>query len=185
MRLKEKIEALSEEMWRLAPGDLAELRRFQLDEAGPPAYWRLAARCDFLDDSAERWGSLVRILALLTPKGEKRAGDRLHDSKRSLGAVLCDGGDPSWPRDREARPMLSEARLARLLATSRAQRADVLTRIARMLAARRDPGTGINTVELAALLLSDDVKAEMSRIAREFYRRLDTTQKSITEAHAE
>ena len=185
MQLKEKVVALSDELLRLDPGDLAELRRFQPGEAGPLAYWRLAAKCGFLDDSPERWGPLVRILAILTPKGEKRARGRLHDPKRSLGAVLCDGGDPTWSRDREARPMLSETRLTRLLATSPAQRADAVTRIARMLAARREPGTGLNTVELAALLLSNEGEAEMRRIAREFYRRLDTTPKSTTEAHAE
>ena len=63
----------------------------------------------------------------------------------------------------------------RLLATSPAQRADAVTRIARMLAVRREPGTGLNTVEIAALLLSNEGEAEMRRIAREFYRRLDTT----------
>jgi hypothetical protein len=81
--------------------------------------------------------------------------------------------------------MLSETRLARLFATSPAQRADAVTRIARMLAAKREPGTGLNTVELAALLLSSEGEAEMRRIAREFYRRLDTAPKSTTEAPAE
>ncbi len=185
MQLREKVVALSDELLRLDPGDLAGLRRFQPGEAGPLAYWRLAAKCGFLDDSAERWGPLVRILAILTPKGEKRARGRLHDPKRSLGAVLCDGGDPTWPHDREARPILSEIRLTRLLATTPAQRADAVTRIARMLAARREPGAGLNAVELAALLLSNEGEAEMQRIAREYYRRLDTAKKSTTEAHAE
>jgi len=184
MQLKEKVVALSDELLRLDPGDMAELRRFKPGEVGPLAYWRLAAKCGFLDDSPERWGPLVRILAILTPKGEKPARVRLHDPKRSLGAVLCDGGDPSWSRDREARPMLSEARLARLLAASPAQRADAVTRIARMLAASREPGTGLNTVELAALLLSNEGEDEIRRIAKEFYRRLDTTPNSTTEVHA-
>jgi CRISPR system Cascade subunit CasB len=184
MQLKEKVVALSDELLRLDAGDLAELRRFEPGDAGPLAYWRLAVKCGFLDDPPERWGPLVRILAILTPKGEKRARGRLHDPKRSLGAVLCDGGNPTWAGGGEARPMLSEARLMRLLATPAAQRADAVRRIARMLAASREPGTGLNAVELAALLLSNDAEAEMRRIAREFYRRLDTTPKSTTEAHA-
>jgi hypothetical protein len=73
MQLNEKVVALSDELLRLDPGDLAELRRFQRGEAGPLSYWRLAAKCGFLDDSPERWGPLVRVLAILTPKGEKQA----------------------------------------------------------------------------------------------------------------
>lgn len=184
MQLKEKVVALSDELLLLGSGDLAELRRFQQGEPGPLAYWRLAAKCGFLDNSAERWGPLVRILAILTPKGEKRGRGQLHDLKRSLGEVLCDGGDPSWSPDRDARPMLSETRLARLLVTSPAQRAEAVTRIARMLATRRDSGAGLDAVELATLLLSNDGEAAMRRIAKEFYRKLNSP-KMTTEALAE
>ena len=50
MQLKERVVALSDELLRLDPGDLAELRRFEPGDAGPLAYWRLAAKCGFLDD---------------------------------------------------------------------------------------------------------------------------------------
>ena len=60
MLLKEKAVALSDELLRLDAGDLAELRPVPAGrEAGPLAYWRLAATCGFLDDPPERWGPLV------------------------------------------------------------------------------------------------------------------------------
>jgi CRISPR system Cascade subunit CasB len=135
----------------------------------------------------------VHILAILTPKGERdydkrpheakqtpgevreqHGRDRLHDPKRSLGEALCDGGDPNWTLAGAARPVLSEARLARLLATPAEQRGEALTRLARMLATRRDRASGVNCVEIAALLLSHDAKSNLQQIARAYYRRLDS-----------
>ncbi len=116
--LRAIISRLSAEMLALAPGPLAELRRMEPGGAGSAAYWRLASRCGFLHADAERWLRIVKIMAILTPKGERQPSDRLHDPDRPLGAVLCDGGDPAWQPPHRDNPdgVLPEKRLARFLA---------------------------------------------------------------------
>jgi len=175
MLLDEKIALLSQRLLRLDTGALSELRRMEVGGVGPLPYWALASECGFLDDDAAAWMRIVHILALLTPRGELHAGDRLHDPERRLGAALCDGGDPTWPpAGGDPRPIVSESRLARLLATPVSQRGEALTRLARMLAARRDRGSGVNCKEIAALLLFGDVERNLQQIAQAYYRRLDS-----------
>ena len=181
MPLKEIIEKLSEHMLRrLGPGDLAELRRMAPDLVEPTAYWRLAAECGFLDDRSERWRSVVQIMAVLTPKGNRLPPDRLHDAKRPLGAVLADGGNPAW-RNGNARPFVAEARLARYFATPSASRQNALLSFARMLASKRDRTSGINCVEIATLLLSGNPTEVQREIARTYYARLDAARRSKSE----
>lgn len=175
MPLEEKIALLSQCLLRLDTGALAELRRMEVGGVGPLPYWALAARCSFLDDDAAVWMRIVHILAILTPKGERQASDRLHDPERKLGRALCDGGDPNWPAaGGDPRPLVSESRLARLLATPASQRGEALTRLARMLAASRDRASGVNCEEIAGLLLFEDVKRNLQQIAQAYYRRLDS-----------
>ena len=182
MSLKEIIEKLSEQMLRrLGPGDLAELRRMTPDVVEPSAYWRLAAECGFLDDNSERWTPVVQIMAILTPKGNRLPSDRLHDPKRPLGAVLVDGGNPAWSGGADARPSVSETRLARFFATPAALRADALLRFARMLASKRDRTSGVNCVEIAKLLLSGNPTEPQRDIARAYYARLDAARPSKSE----
>jgi CRISPR system Cascade subunit CasB len=170
----EMIDLLSKHLLRLDSGSLAELRRIEIGGAGPLPFWRLAAECGFLDSDANVWMHIVQILAILAPKGERLHSDRLHDLKRRFGAVLCDGGDPGWTGGGGARPFFSEARLARLLAKPAEQRADALTRTARMLASSRDRASGINCQEIAALLLLPKVESPLQAIARAYYQRLDS-----------
>lgn len=174
--LEETIDRLSNELLALAPGPLAELRRMEVSGPGAPAYWRLARECGFLDGSPDLWMRIAAIMAILTPKGKRRENDRLHDSKRRLGAVLCDGADPGWPGDArgdDLRPFLSETRLARFLAQPAGQRGEAIARIARMLAARRDPARGVNCIEIAVLLLSPDNERNLQNVAHDYYKRLD------------
>ncbi len=181
LSLQDSIRQLSAAMLSLAPGPLAELRRMEAGGIGAPAYWRLAANAGFLDGSAETWMRIVKIMAILTPRGTLTGAERLHqdgnggDGRCSLGAVLCDGGDPGWPP--KGRPVhngvFSEKRLARFLALPAAARGPALERIARTLASTRDVARGIDCVEIASLLLHPGNDEHPRRIAREYYRRLD------------
>lgn len=169
------VPKLSNHLLRLDPGALAELRRMEASGPGTPAFWRLAKECGFLDANPAHWMPLVRILAILTPKGQKLAQDRLHDSDRPFGRALCDGGSRDWAQGGGGRPLLSERRLARILALSREQRGPALERLARMLAARRDRTIGIDCVPIANLLLLPDAAATFTlrALARDYYGRLD------------
>ena len=187
MSLKDIIEKVSVQLlWHFGTGDLAELRRMR-GPVEPSAYWRLAAICGFLypEDAAQRWRPVIRTLALMTPKGERRPSDRLHDPKRRLGAVLADGGDPDWQGGADARPFLSETRLARFLATPPDQLAEALTGIARSLAASRDREAGVDCVEIANLLLASDTTEGLRSIAHSYYARLDSAHPRSEETHNE
>ena len=169
--------ALEAARWltRLAPGALAELRRMDTKRAAP-VFWRLAARYPLsIGRREEPWVHIVCVLALLTPKGNPVHTEKppLHNPKRALGAVLCDGGDPAWPdpRQRVPRSVLSELRLAKLLASRGAQRPALLRRAARSLASSMQPGSGINVVDIAYALLHPE---NTEGIARAYYARLDT-----------
>jgi CRISPR system Cascade subunit CasB len=190
--LEQKIFELSREMLALDPGPLAELRRMEPDSAGPPAYWRLAAKCGFLDDKHERWMRIVRIMAILTPKGERDravAQDRLHqvrykhgdrDMRRGLGAVLCDGGDPGWkPHNMEAPDgVIPQKRLARFLAMPADQRRGALERLARTIARTRQRDCGVNCADIARFVLCPDAKQTLQNLARNYYQRLDSAARS-------
>jgi CRISPR system Cascade subunit CasB len=174
--LKQKIEKLSAEMLGLAPGPLAELRRIEADTPATSAYWRLASQCGFLDDKADAWIQIVKIMAILTPKGQRQNDHQLHSAEQGLGAALCDGSYSRWSdgeKGSEARPFYSETRLARLLAQPKSQRAETLERIARMLAHTPARDHGVNCAQIACLLLIKDETETLRQIARDYYRRLD------------
>ena len=159
---------------RLAPGPLAELRRMDAGRAAP-VFWRLAARYPAtVGRREETWIHIVAVLALLTPKGNPTHAEKppLHNCERPLGTVFCDGGDPTWPDTRQGnpRPVLSELRLAKLLASRGAQRPTLLRRAARSLARSMQPGSGINVVDVAYALLQPENTAA---IARTYYTRFD------------
>lgn len=174
----------------LGPGPLAELRRMD-PETGAPAFWRLVARHPGTigrRDKQDQWIEIIRILAILTPKGERRpsGGDpalpgNLHDSRRRLGAVLCDGGDPSpsWPGEGGTpRPMLSEERLAKLMAARGHQRAVLLTHAAQMIVRSRQD-IGVNVSDIALTLLRP---ADGRRLAEQYYLRLDRAEQAARES---
>lgn len=189
MLLEEKIDLLSQGLLKLDTGALADLRRMEVGDVGPLPYWNLAAKCGFLDDNddnADIWMRIVHILAILTPKGDRIATDRLHNPKRQLGSMLCDGGDLAWPSGGDKpRPFISEPRLARLLATPADECGEALTRFARMLAAKRDRAIGVNCAEIAALLLIPDANRNQQNIARDYYRRLDSATRKTEKKEAQ
>ena len=175
---EQTINSLSQAMNRLGTGPLAELRRMAVDGPGTTDFWHLAGLCGFLEDKqrTDSWMRIVKIMAILTPKGEPVDRIPLHNKSRSLGTVLCDGGHDPWPAaSAAARPFLSETRLARFLAQRPEQRAEALERQARALAAKRNPDLGINCADIAALLLYPDNESHHLRnLTRAYYQRLDS-----------
>jgi len=170
---KDAVNTVSDAMSKLGTGPLAELRRMDVDGAGCAAFWDLAAKGGLLDQTRfDPWIRLVKIMAILTPKGERSKGVILHKPSRRLGAVLCDGGDPGW--NDVHRPFLSEARLARFLTQPADQHGAALERFARALANRFVPKSGLDCVAVAALLLFPDSNATRQALARDYYRRLDS-----------
>ena len=183
MPLKQTINSLSQTMNRLGAGPLAELRRMAVDGPGTTDFWHLAGLCGFLEDKqhTDYWMRIVKIMAILTPRGEPAGRPPLHDKSRYLGQVLCDGGHHDWSAASDT-PFLSETRLARFLAQRPGQRAEGLERQARALAARRDPQIGINCADIAALLLyPDNESPHLRNLARTYYRRLDSAARKTKE----
>jgi len=174
LSLDETMDALSAKLLSLDPGPLAELRRMESGRTGTPTFWRMAAAFDFPQDKQDIWMRIVKILAILTPRGGRSTRVRLNDDTRSLGAVFCDGGDPNWPpQGSRPAPKLSEQQFARLLATPANQRGEALERTARMLASSRNPEKGICCTDLARLLLYPADEQSLKRVARDYYARLD------------
>lgn len=174
--------SVAAQLRHLDPGPLAALRR--MDDGGAvPAYWRLAASRAPLSDRPERWAPIVRALAILTPKGAPEDRHDFHDQKRPLGQALCDGCDDAWPGSlapgRKPRPMLSERRLAQLMAARGRQRAVLLTRAIRALAASKPSGAGLRVPDIARAFL-DPERPEL--LAAPYYRRLDRAERTAHDA---
>ena len=157
----------------LSAGDLAELRRMTADDVAP-AFWRLVARHEAIRAREDDWMHIVRILAILTPKGDPDKRTSLH-SERRLGTVLCDGGDPTWPSPVLGLPRVaySELRFAKLLASRGRQRAVLLTRAARSVARSMVSGTGVNVRDIAFATLYPESTQTNNALARSYYSRLD------------
>ena len=171
---KDKVGKLSAAMIRLDTGDLAELRRMKRGGPGCAAFWTLAAECDFIDETSrtDAWMEIVKVMAILTPKGGPTKRVSIHDPKRGFGTVLCDGGDPAW--NPTVKPLLPETRLMRFFAEPPGRRAASVERVARMLAANRKSESGFDFTEIAALLLFSNNEFTIRDIARAYYRRLDS-----------
>lgn len=171
-------------MRHLSTGAMAELRR--MDAANPaPAFWRIAVRSQTMMDDHASWVTILRILALLTPKGEPPPAGRplLHNQARPFGRVLCDGGDPQWqPHGDNADGIVSERRLVQLLATRGPARAVALERVARMLAPRIHPGSGVDVAQIALALLDPD---DTATIPKAYFRRLDGVIRTASEENTE
>ena len=163
--------ATAKMLQHLDPGQMAELRRIRTASTGAPGFWRLAARHpETIGRRQETWMAIIRILAILTPKGEAAKRPPLHNAKRRLGEVLCDGGDPGWPHSNPLRPVLSERRLAQLMAARKHQRQVLLERAARAISRKLQSASGVNVVDIAWTLLDHD---SGRRLAESYYRRLD------------
>ncbi len=166
--------AAAKMMQHLDPGSLAELRRMD-KETGAPVFWRLAARHPGAigrQDMESQWMEIIRILAILTPKGDPASRPPLHNNRRRLGEVLCDGGDPIWTGPR---PAFSELRMAQLMAARGAQRGVLVARAARALARSWEPNSGVDVVDIALVLLEP---GHGRRLAEAYYRRLDRAERT-------
>ena len=166
---RQAVLAATAMMQHLDPGSLSELRRMEKGRCAP-AFWRLLARHPRTigrPEKEETWMNIIRIVAILTPKGDPAVRASLHDPKRRLGEVLCDWGDEYWTGPR---PVFSEHRLAQLMAARGPQRAVLLERAARALARSMPSGSGVNVPDIAYMLLTSD---DGRRLAEPYYRRLD------------
>ncbi|GIT93245.1 hypothetical protein JANAI62_37110 [Jannaschia pagri] len=167
--------SLAKQMRSFDPGALAVLRRMGADGAAP-AYWRLAASRPQLSQRPDRWAPIVRALAILTPKGAPEQRGNLYEATRPLGMALCDGGDPSWPN--APRPMLSERRLAQIMAARGVQRDILLTRAIRALAASKPVNAGLRVPDIAWVFLVPD---RPETLAEPYYCRLDRAERAANE----
>lgn len=89
MQLRKTVECLAAEMARLGTGPLAELRRMEVDGPGAASFWLLAGKCGFVDAPTDKWMRIVKIMAILMPKGKRIDQTVLHDTKRPLGAACA------------------------------------------------------------------------------------------------
>ena len=155
--------AIAEALAHAGSGEKASARR--MGPEGAPVFWRLVARFDITRAEEPTWRAITRALALLTPAS---ATTSVHEDKRWFGTVLADGGDA---HARLEAPVLSEQRLARLLAARGAARRDALDRAVRALS-RKQPK--IDVPSLAWAYLNEDGQ----EIARRYYQRLDRSTRS-------
>lgn len=171
------------EIGKLEPGPLAELRRMK-NNLGSPLFWRLAS--NFPDtigsNKHDEWVVIIRILAILTEKGDPKARGKLHNPNRPLGQVLCDGGNPgnTWPENSKTKPSpkFSEHRFMQLISSRGKQRAVLLERAARILARTMAPRSGLDVRHLAwAYLYPENGKI----LAREYYKRLEQAERAYLE----
>ncbi|WP_186395017.1 hypothetical protein [Stappia sp. TSB10GB4] len=153
------VAKLAAAMLRLDPGELARLRRMEVDGPGEPEFWKLAVGCGLQGEPRDL--RLVRLLALLAPKGARATRVPFHKSgtEHALGRALHKAG-------------LSEARLARFLALPRGGRADALERLVRLLAARGASAAGIDCTDIARLVWFDTPR-DLRKLAETYYRGLD------------
>jgi CRISPR system Cascade subunit CasB len=179
--VEEAVVIAAADMRRLEPGAMAALRRMTAQDPAP-AFWKLAVRHPVMTRRRPAWVEILRILAILTPRGAPETRPRLHDGARphaKLGAALCDGGLRAWPG---GRPLVSERRLAQLLAARGQARTEALVRIARMLAGSRDTAAGLDVRSIAWAVLHPE---NTTGLAEAYYRRLDHVGEGTTEETTE
>ncbi|TKD22773.1 hypothetical protein FBT96_05535 [Rhodobacter capsulatus] len=154
--------AIAKALGQADPGDKAAARR--MGPEGAPVFWRQVARLEIAPGQEALWLRFTRSVALLTPASET---DTIHAAGRKLGAVLADGGNAGAAISAEtAKPVISEQRLARLLAMRGEARAEALERMIRMIARARPR---LDVVSLARAFLNP----ASDRLARDYYTRLD------------
>ncbi|SIR19017.1 hypothetical protein SAMN05880582_107181 [Rhizobium sp. RU20A] len=149
--------ALVGALMRLDPGSVARLRRMDPLGPGEIAFWQLATEKQHPVSGDARGIQFVKILALLTPRGEVRSRAPFHRLDQPLGKVLAEAG-------------FSEKRLASFMALPFDWRGEALERIARFLFANMS--NGVNCDDIRNLLLIDDVWP-LRRLANTYYDAFD------------
>lgn len=151
--LKSAVAGLVGAMVKLDPGQLARLRRMDIDGPGALEFWQLAANEPFRLPGNSTGMRFVRILALLAPRGEVTARAPFHRLGEPLGKVL-------------AAAEFSEKRLASFMALPFARRGEALEGIARFISRKME--NGVNCVDIRQLLFVDDVWP-LRRLANTYY----------------
>lgn len=177
--LDERVSHLSASIRELTPGPLSELRRMDPDGPLPPAFWMVSTPLRLDDRELPAWIGAAKAIAMLAEKGRQEDRPKIHDPARHLGALFCDGGDPGWPgTSGTSKPMLSEARFARLLAAPPAARGPMLLRVVRWLAGVKPPGTSVDCADIVRILTRLDDPGPLRKLARDYYRRLDSARRA-------
>lgn len=183
-KVEKSVVTAAFEIGKLEPGPLAELRRMN-NNLGSPLFWRLASI--FPDtigsiNKQDEWISIIRILAILTEKGDPKKRGKLHNPNRPLGQVFCDGGNPGnmWPENSKINPSpkFSEHRFMQLLSSRGKQRAVLLERAARILARTMASGSGLDVRHLAWAYLNPE---KGKKLASEYYMRLEQAERAYLE----
>ncbi len=150
-------------------GDLAELRRMNLDGPYAAAFWKLLAQHDLLGSSTleGKWALILHGIALMTPTAAGDGNARSpHDGYRHVGRTLYLGGE-----SQRTSALYSETRLNRLLTARGPMLRTLLARMFRMLAAAN---ASFNWREMAQFILNEGYDQEAAeqgrrRIARAYY----------------
>lgn len=166
---------IAQRLDRLDPGDAAAARRTS-PELGSPFFWRCHSEFPQIARRPEAWAQIVQILAILTPRGDPLERVTISRDFVPLGRALCDAGSTAWGED-TARPVVSEERLARLLAQRGPSRVDGLKRVLTGIARKLPPDVAIRASDIAFAVLAPEKTA---RIAAEYYNRLDRAERKQT-----
>ena len=164
-------------------GDLAQLRRMDLDAPDVASYWRLMAERGLLGNPTweSKWALILHGIALMTrTAGSEVAGRSAHDRHMPVGRALFLGGDPG----RRESGYYSESRLNRLLTARGPILRTLLARMFRMMAAANQP---FNWGEMARFILYegyDEERAEQARrrVASEYYQAERRSAQSVESA---
>ena len=147
-------------------GDLAELRRLDIEHPAAPAFWRLMHRRELLGESVStrwerKWAVVFKGIALMTRNTPPVIC--AHNRDVPVGRALYGPGP---------QPRLSDAQLDRLLRLRGDKLYDALLKLCRTLRAAR---VSLNWGEMALLILYEGMneqreKSARTRIARDYYR---------------
>ena len=146
---------------RISTGDLAQLRRMNPKDPGPPAFWKLTAGMGISrnQELAAKWALIVKGIALMTSRtAETGTRKEAHDYQTPVGRALFQGNDPK--RDR---PLYSEQRLGRLLNAKGNIMTTLLVRAFHIMANEK---AAFNWEEMARLVLNEGRHRQADRNAR-------------------
>ncbi|MFZ1107584.1 MAG: type I-E CRISPR-associated protein Cse2/CasB [Rhodomicrobium sp.] len=174
-----EIGYLSKRLPTVSTGDRARLRREAVGRkgVGSPGLWRLLVGLGFKiektsEEKIEKWATVMQAMAILTPRPahdgtlfEPHSGD----DSRAFGRALCDGGNLAWdPKKPDARPVVSELRLAKMLAAKGKLRRELVIRAAKIIA---KSGAPVNCIDIAGFVLDEDQEWPANAIAKSYYAR--------------
>lgn len=151
---------------RLAPGDVAELRRLDPEHPSAAVFWRLVAAMPEVGSDAPWQAERERRFAvILRTFAELRD---VHRGGRRLGAVLAEAG-------------LDERRLLQLLRSRRTALAHAIRTTCHFLVSK---GATADAIGFARLVISEDApweEDERRQLARDYFRAAARTERHTQE----